>query len=93
MYVLPSESHVEALTSLSPKYGGAWSKEVIKFKCDRKEWSLDPVELVSHKKRHQRASPNSHHPSQLPMHQGKTTWRHSATGSCLQVGKRASLRH
>lgn len=37
MYVLPSESHVEALTSLSPKYGGAWSKEVIKFKCDRKE--------------------------------------------------------
>lgn len=37
MYVLPSESHVEALTSLSPKYGGAWSKEVIKFKCDHKE--------------------------------------------------------
>lgn len=93
MYVLPSESHVEALTSLSPKYGGAWSKEVIKFKCDHKEWSLDPVELVSYKKRHQRASPNSHLLSQLPMHQGKATWRQSATGSCLQVGKRASLRN
>lgn len=31
MYGLPSESHVEALVSLSPKYGGVWSKEVIKL--------------------------------------------------------------
>lgn len=52
MYVSPSESHVEALTSLSPKYGGVWSKEVIKFKCNHKESSLDPIELVSFKKRH-----------------------------------------
>ena len=50
--MLPSESHVEALTSLSPKHGGVWSKEVIKFKCNHKESSLDPIELVSFKKRH-----------------------------------------